>query len=316
MPPRGWPPPRGFPGPRTRPFWDLGYFQPGPDSLGPQPAQPQRFRAPQLTSEFISAWPRLLQSQSHQAEMYQLPAVSETEEEDNLQDMKILQDEAPRAKVPKETLPQDPRSALHRMKTTATIAAAAAAAYAAAATSAARAADAAAKVVQDVPATKLATIATTMAASGPLGILADVLGAGSSRGALGLPDDTEMEDSEEMDYEEFSPSYAATTPDTELSQAMMAAKQAVTPEDKKKAVKYSMSHIAQMPIRHNSLKEEFTQLSTNLQQHLNYLGRPSLAPGRVARAQALLQPSTSTPSSPLAAPTKSTFNHSSFIRLV
>ena len=76
-------------------------------------------------------------------------------------------------------------------------------------------------------------------------------------------------------------------PDTALSQAMLAAKHATTPEDKKKAVRYSMSHIAQMPVRHDTLKEEFAQLSSNLQQRMTYLGRPGLTPGRVTRAQAL-----------------------------
>lgn len=92
-----------------------------------------------------------------------------------------------------------------------------------------------------------------------------------------------MEDLQEIDYKDLPP----LPPDATLSQAMLAAKQAVSPEDKKKAVRYSMSHIAQMPFRHDSLKEEFAQLSSNLQQQLSHLGRPDLALGRAARAQAL-----------------------------
>ncbi|XP_017741908.1 PREDICTED: uncharacterized protein C16orf96 homolog isoform X5 [Rhinopithecus bieti] len=171
---------------------------------------------------------------------------------------------------PKEAQLKAPRSALHRLKTTAAIAAAAAAAYAAAASSAAQTAKAAATLVKDAPATRMATIATNTAAAGPLGVFADVLGAGPSRGAT---ESQALGDDSEIYYEILSPSYSAASigPDTALSQAMVAAKQATSPEDKKRAVRYSMSHMAQIPVKHDSLKEEFAQLSFNLNQRLNYL---------------------------------------------
>lgn len=56
-----------------------------------------------------------------------------------------------------------------------------------------------------------------------------------------------------------------------LSQAMLAAKQATTPEDKKKAVRSSMNHMAWMPVRHDSLKGELAQLSASLEQRMTYL---------------------------------------------
>lgn len=200
----------------------------------------------------------------------------------------VPQDGAPRAEASTEVLPKGSPSAVQQIKSNAAIAAAAAATFTAAATSAAQAAKAAARLVKDTPATKLATIATAVAASGPLGVLADILGTGTSRGAF--TEDGEMEDLQEVDCEDvLSPSFssARVPPNMALSQAMLAAKQAMTPEDKKKAVRCSMSHIAQMPIRHDSLKEEFSQLSSNLHQRMTYLGRPGLASGRVTRAQAL-----------------------------
>lgn len=191
--------------------------------------------------------------------------------EEYLRNMKILQDRAPRAEASREG-PAKPQSSLQRMKTFAVIAPAAAAAYESATISAARAAEIAARAIKDAPATKLATLATTMAASGPLGVSADIVGAGSFRGAttpMAFTDDIEKEDlSQEIDF-------SSRADDMALSQAMLAAKQAVTPADKKKAISY----IAQMPIRHDTLKEEFAQLSNNLQQRLTYLGRPSLARG-------------------------------------
>ncbi|KAF6123306.1 hypothetical protein HJG60_001700 [Phyllostomus discolor] len=276
--PGSWPPPRGLPWPSAGPFWDLGSMQPSQGPRGPLSAQPPGLRAPPPATELGSAWPYPRSSHSHRAEVHELPVVSESAEEEDLPYEKISQDEAPRAEAPKELAPKESQIALQKMKTTAAVAAAAAAAYAAAATSAARAAGIAAKVVKDAPATKLATVATTVAASGPLGVFADVMGAGSSRGATGsvvFPNDTEMEDLQELDYGDLWPSSHVATafipPDTAFSQSMLAAKQAVTPEDKKKAVKYSMSHIAQIPIRHDSLKEELVQLSTNLEQRIGYL---------------------------------------------
>ncbi|KAM5329692.1 uncharacterized protein C16orf96 homolog [Glossophaga mutica] len=255
----------------------LSYFQPDQGPLGPMSAQPPGLRAPPSATELGSAWPHPLLSQPRHARAHKLPVVSESGEEDYLHHKKIPQDEAPRAAAPKEMSPKDPQFAFQKMKTTAAVAAAAAAAYAAAATSAARAAGIAAKVVKDVPATKLATIATSMAASGPLGVFADVMGAGTSRGASGsvaFLKDTEMEDLPQTDYDDLlSSSHVAAfiPPDATFSQSMVAARYAVTPEDKKKAVKYSMSHIAQIPIRHDSLKEELVQLSTNLEQRIGYL---------------------------------------------
>ncbi|XP_030157406.1 uncharacterized protein C16orf96 homolog [Lynx canadensis] len=204
-----------------------------------------------------------------------LPAVSENQEEYLSHDMPAPQARTPRAEDPKAAPPKAPPSALQRLKTTATIAAAAAASYAKAATLAARQAEAATKAIKNAPATKLATIATSVAASGPLGVFADILGAGSSRGALAsvsLAEDTKAEDLQGYS-EDFYPPYSAASisPGRALSQAMLAAQNAVTTEDKKEAVRYSMGHIAQMPIRHDSLKEDFVQLSSSLQQHLTSL---------------------------------------------
>uniref|UniRef100_G1RFM1 Chromosome 16 open reading frame 96 n=2 Tax=Nomascus leucogenys TaxID=61853 RepID=G1RFM1_NOMLE len=197
-------------------------------------------------------------------------------------------DGAPKDRVgkdgdPKEAQPKAPQSALHRLKTTAAIAAAA---YAAAASSAAQAAKVAAQSVKDAPATKMATIATDTAAAGPLGVFADVLGAGPSRGATEsqvLGDDSEI-------YEILSPSCSAASigPDTALSQAMVAAKQATSPEDKKRAVRCSMSHIAQIPVKHDSLKEEFAQLSFDLNQRLSYLANMG-GPSSLGRTVDILQ---------------------------
>ncbi|XP_073755675.1 uncharacterized protein C16orf96 homolog isoform X2 [Callorhinus ursinus] len=263
-----WPSPRGLSRASTWPFWGSGFLE---------PAQSQDFRAPPPAREFGSAWPRPLQSQSGQAEVHLLPTVSEIEEDYVSQDVPAPQDRAPgagapRAGVPKEAPAKTPQSALQRPKTTAAIVAGAAASYAAAATSAARRAEVVAKAIRDAPATKLATIATSVAASGPLGAFADSLGAGSSRGALAFTEDTEVEDLKVLG-EDLSPLYPATSlpPERTLSQVMLTAQKAVTPEDKKTAVRYSMGRIAQMPIRHDSLKEEFAQLSSTLQQRLNYL---------------------------------------------
>ena len=282
VPPRGWPPPRGLPG------TSLGYFQPGPGPSGSLSAQLWGSRVLPPATELGSAWPRSLRSWSRQGDTSKLSAVSEKEEEYSSVEVGVPQDGAPRAEASTEVLPKGSPSAVQQIKSDTAIAAAAAAAYAASATLAALAAKAAARLVRDTPATKLATIATAVAASGPLGVLADILGAGTSRGAF--TEDGEMEDLQEVDYEDvLSPSFSAASvpPNMALSQAVLAAKQAMTPEDKKKAVRYSMSHIAQMPIRHDSLQEEFAQLSSNLHQRMTYLGRPGLASGRVTRAQAL-----------------------------
>ncbi|XP_005621655.1 uncharacterized protein C16orf96 homolog isoform X1 [Canis lupus familiaris] len=272
IPPRSWPPPRSLSRGSAWPFGGLGSLQPGPGASGPLPAKSQVFRAPPPATEFGSAWPRSLWPQSGQAEMNLLPAVLENEEEFLSHDMPVPWDRAPRAEAPNGAPAKTPWTALQRLKTTAGMAAAAATAYAATATSAARKAEAVAKAIIDAPATKLATVATAAAASGPLGVLADILGAGSSRGAFSFSEDTEIEDLQVFE-DDLSSLYVAAglPPESTLSQAMLAAQKALTPEDKKTAVRYSMGHIAQMPLRHDSLKEEFAQLSSNLQQRLTYL---------------------------------------------
>ncbi|KAH0518287.1 hypothetical protein LTLLF_116560 [Microtus ochrogaster] len=166
--------------------------------------------------------------------------------------------------------PKGPPSALKKLKSAMAIAAATAAAYASAANTAARAAKAAVKAVKDVPAAQMASLASAAAEGGPLGAFADFLGAGSSRGATDfMPfSDDELED---LPEEIISSLLHPMAPRSVLSQAMVTAMQAESPEEKKRAVQYSMSHIAQMPIRHDSLKEEFAHLSTSLHQRLNYL---------------------------------------------
>ncbi|XP_075845961.1 uncharacterized protein C16orf96 homolog [Microtus pennsylvanicus] len=166
--------------------------------------------------------------------------------------------------------PKGPSSALKKLKSIVAIAAATAAAYASAANTAAQAAKAAVKAVKDVPAAQMASLASAAAESGPLGAFADFLGAGSSRRATDfMPfSDDELED---LPQEIISSLLHPMTPKSVLSQAMVTAMQAESPEEKKKAVLYSMGHIAQMPARHHSLKEEFAHLSTSLHQRLNYL---------------------------------------------
>ncbi|XP_015315775.2 uncharacterized protein C16orf96 homolog isoform X3 [Bos taurus] len=269
VPPQGWPPPRGFPGTSPGPFWG---FQPGLRPMGFPPARFRDFRAPPPAMELGSAWPRSQQSMYYPGDMSKLSALSEKEEESSSVEREGPRDRALRAEVPPGGLPKGFRSAVQQMKPSAALMAAAAASYTSdVATSAARAAKATAKLIRDAPATKLATVATAAATAGPLGVLAEFLGAGPSRGAFS---GAEVEDLLEVEDEDLlSPAYSSVfvSPDTALSQAMLAAKHATTPEDKKKAVRYSMSHIAQMPVRHDTLKEEFAQLSSNLQQRMTYL---------------------------------------------
>uniref|UniRef100_A0A8D0ZNW9 DUF4795 domain-containing protein n=1 Tax=Sus scrofa TaxID=9823 RepID=A0A8D0ZNW9_PIG len=273
VPPRGWPPPRDLPGTSTGPFWGLGYFQPGLGPPGSLPAQLRGSGAPPPAVELGSAWPRSLWSRYRQAETPRLSSVSEKMEERDSAEVGVPQDGAPRAGTPKEALSEGPQSDLQRLKSSAATAAAAAATYAAAATSAAQAAKAAARLIRDTPTTKLPTIATSTATSGPSGVPGDIQGTGSPRGAsssVAFTDDGEPEDLREMDYEEIlSPSLSP--PGMALSQAMLAAKQATTPEDKKKAVRSSMNHMAWMPVRHDSLKGELAQLSASLEQRMTYL---------------------------------------------
>ncbi|KAG8506465.1 putative protein C16orf96 [Galemys pyrenaicus] len=289
MPPGGWPPPRGVSAdaPDAQPaapgFWPmpLGGWPPprgvsaashwpslGADHSPGLPGQPQSLQEPHGPPKL---WP-----QFHQAEG--LPTLSEDEPAVPLAGARVTQHRASREGAPRDrapdVLPAGPPSALKQLKNSASIAAAAAAAYAAAAASAAETVRAAVRLVQDVPATKLATRATTEAASGPMGVFADELGAGSARGAVEDRNKAvQVEDTPDGEYEDVPlPHLPVPLPsDPALVQALLSARQAVTPEEKKDAVKQSMSHIAQMPIRHDSLKEEMAQLSTKLQQRLNYL---------------------------------------------
>ncbi|XFG13844.1 hypothetical protein AB1E19_017468 [Capra hircus] len=269
VPPQGWPPPRGFPGTSPGPFWG---FQPGLGPMGFPPARFRGFRAPPPAMELGSAWPRSQRSMYYPGDMSKLSAVSEKEEDYSSVERGGPLDRAPRAEVPPGGLPKGFWSVVQQMKPSAALTAAAAASYTSdVATSAARAAKAAAKLIRDAPATKLATVATAAATAGPLGVLAEFLGAGPSRGAF---PEGEVEDLLEVEDEDLlCPAYSPVfvPPDTALSKAMLAAKHATTPEEKKKAVRYSMSHLAQMPVRHDTLKEELAQLSSNLQQRMTYL---------------------------------------------
>lgn len=236
--------------------------------------------------ELGSAWPRSQRSMYYPGDMSKLSAVSEKEEDYSSVERGGPLDRAPRAEVPPGGFPKGFWSVVQQMKPSAALTAAAAASYTSdVATSAARAAKAAAKLIRDAPATKLATVATAAATAGPLGVLAEFLGAGPSRGAF---PEGEVEDLLEVEDEDLlCPAYSPVSVPPDMSKAMLAAKHATTPEEKKKAVRYSMSHLAQMPVRHDTLKEELAQLSSNLQQRMTYLGRPGLALGRVTRAQAL-----------------------------
>ncbi|VTJ62132.1 Hypothetical predicted protein [Marmota monax] len=184
-------------------------------------------------------------------------------------------DQGPTARASEAHL-KGPQNALEQLKTTVAAAAAAAANYAAAANSAAQTAKAAAKAITDAPASKLATKTAIAAASGPFGTRSDVSGAGPSRGAsepTTLDQESKQLQDLVVDYEELAPQFPTKDipPTKTLSQAMQAAKKARSTQDKKAAVKRSMGHIAQVPDRHDSLREEFAQLSNNLQQQLAYL---------------------------------------------
>nr|XP_051692117.1 uncharacterized protein C16orf96 homolog isoform X2 [Oryctolagus cuniculus] len=267
-PAREWSlPPRG--GPQA--VLDSGLFHPGPSlsSLLQQPPLPFS-RAPPPATELGSAWPRAVQPyHPSQQETHQLSTIEEKGDEYYAHSATASQGGTPKGGAPKKVHPIAPPPPAHPMRTTAAIAAAAAATYAAAAASAAKAAKAAAaKEVKVAPATKLAAAAAEGAAAGPLRVYADVLGAGSSRGATGsLAFSEDSEEPEDSDTD--SPLYGAVShaPEVTPSQAM----QAVSPDDKKRAVKNSLGHIAQISVRHDSLKEEFTRLSNSLQQRLLYL---------------------------------------------
>lgn len=182
------------------------------------------------------------------------------------------QDTVPKAMVHKDgsqkdmtqaAHPKGPPPALKKLKSAIAIAAA----YASAANTAARAAKAAVKAVKDVPAAQMASLASTVAEAGPLRAFTDFLDAESSRGATNIIpfSDDELEDFPE---ELISSILHHMAPRSVLSQAIITAMWAQSPEEKKKAVQYSMNHIAQMPIRHDSLKAEFAHLSTSLHQRL------------------------------------------------
>ncbi|XP_006874970.1 PREDICTED: putative uncharacterized protein C16orf96 homolog [Chrysochloris asiatica] len=287
MPPRGWPmPPGGWHGAGAWPFWALDFFEPGSGLPGLlQPTRPKYppSRAPPPATELGSAWPQpILPYKSHPMEDH-LQVVTEAGEDLDADEDKVSKDKMPKDKVPKDKMPKDkvpkdkvpkdkvpkdkvskgPKSALDRIKTTAAIAAAAAAAYAAAANSAAQAAKAAAKELKDTPATKMATLATTTASAGPLGVFVDELGAGPTRGATSYMNFSHEADSDNYYY--FSP------PNSLFNISDRSPSITLSPEEKKKAVKYSMSYIASLPARHDSMKEEFSHLSSKLQQRLTYL---------------------------------------------
>ncbi|XP_062036957.1 uncharacterized protein C16orf96 homolog isoform X5 [Lepus europaeus] len=237
---------------------------------GPTSMRPCSPPAPPPATELGSAWPRAVQPyHPSQQEAHQLPTIEEKGDEHYAHYATASQGGTPRDGAPKKVHPIVPPPPAHPMRTTAAIAAAAAATYAAAAASAAKAAKAAAaKEVKVAPATKLAAAAAEGAAAGPLRVYADVLGAGSSRGATGsLAFSEDSEEPEDSDTD--SPLYRAVShaPGVTLSQAT----QAVSPDDKKRAVKNSLGHMAQISVRHDSLKEEFTRLSNSLQQRLLYL---------------------------------------------
>nr|XP_027796510.1 uncharacterized protein C16orf96 homolog [Marmota flaviventris] len=256
------------------------FTPPGP---GPSDSQ-QPPRAPPPATELGSSWP--LPLQLHQTlEAPELPAVEEKGDEyypylmvDSLAGPspgEATKDQGPTARASEAHL-KGPQNALEQLKTTVAAAAAAAANYAAAANSAAQTAKAAAKAITDAPASKLATKTAIAAASGPFGTRSDVSGAGPSRGAsepTTLDQESKQLQDSVVDYEELAPQFPTKDipPTKTLSQAMQAAKKARSTQDKKAAVKRSMGHIAQVPDRHDSLREEFAQLSDNLQQQLAYL---------------------------------------------
>ncbi|XP_058536791.1 uncharacterized protein C16orf96 homolog isoform X6 [Ochotona princeps] len=271
--PPGWFLPSGG-GPRadTLPALASGLFQSRPVPLELlQPPPSQLSRAPPPATELGSAWPRPVQPyHPSQLEAHQLPTIRERQGEFPAHYVTDSEGETHKKKAVKKVPPKVPPSPTQPARTTAAFAAAAAAAYAAAAAKAARSAARGVRDirdVKDVPATKLAAAASATAAAGPFHAYADVLGAGSSRGATGSlafsDDSEELEDSEMV-----SPLYQAET-------ALLQAMQAMSPDDKRRAVKKSLGHIAQVSVRHDSLKEEFSRLSSELQQRLMYLAKMS-----------------------------------------
>ncbi|XP_075384146.1 uncharacterized protein C16orf96 homolog [Tenrec ecaudatus] len=262
--------------------WSLAYARRRSLSELQQPGHPQYpfSRAPPPARELGSAWPRPLQPyKSRHSSTAQFQVIKERAGEQFAV--------PPKEKPSKEKSSKAPRSALQRMRTTATIAAAAAAAYAAAANSAAQAAQAAAKRVKDAPATKMASLASATASAGPLGVFMDDLGAGTSRGATSV---VALGEDVNGDNYYYSPQQSVTTLPYQpsFSSSLLPTQQVVSAQDKKKAVEKSMSYIATLPARHDSMKEEFAQLYTKLQQHLNYIANVS-ASGKLGNTVDMLQ---------------------------
>ncbi|KAL6060284.1 hypothetical protein STEG23_004173 [Scotinomys teguina] len=177
-------------------------------------------------------------------------------------------------------------SSLKKLRSAIAIAVSTAAAYAAAANTAAEAAKTAARAIKDGSANKMASLASPLAAAGPLGVFADSLGAGFSYGTTHMM--SFSEDELEDFPEEFTPTIYPVTSKSALPPAILTGMQAVSPEEKKAAVQYSMSHIAQIPVRHDSLKEEVAHLSTNLHQRLNYLANMRSS-GKLGNAVSVLE---------------------------
>ncbi|XP_069859673.1 uncharacterized protein C16orf96-like isoform X1 [Dipodomys merriami] len=268
--PASWPTPG--PAPDSWPFLDLP--APGP-SVSRQPLPRQLFSAIPPSREVGYSWPSPLKPhQSHRMAARQLPSVEEIEGEYSYPQPQGTSEETPTRGTQvdelSETRGKHLGSTFKRAKTTASLAAATAAAYAAAATSAAREAKAAAKALKDASATK----PTTTELSEPSGGFSDSLATGPSPVTTFSMVIDEAEEQEESHpyFVKSSPLY--TSPSLArptLSQSMILGIQAVSPEDKKKAVQYSFGHIAQMPVSQDSLKAEFAKLSANLKQSLTHL---------------------------------------------
>lgn len=231
-------------------------------------ATPRRPRAALPAKDGGSGWPQPLWPQTLDPHLHSLLEG---------QDEAALQPEGraargSRAQAAVEAAHKPPAN-LKKLKTDANIAAAAAAAYATAASSAARAAQAAAQAVQNAPATHLAASAAAAATAGPLGVFAGFPGAGASQGtSYDLGEDAELQ--QEQRAALFGPLQSPRVPSNlAVSKALKAARQASTPEEKKSAVRLSMSHLALMPMQHECLRDDFTQLASQLQQRVSYLGR-------------------------------------------
>ncbi|XP_055991102.1 uncharacterized protein C16orf96 homolog [Sorex fumeus] len=222
-------------------------------------------QAPPLAREHSSVWPQPVWPQT--LDPY-LQSILEGQEE--------VPSEGTAGRGPRamEAAPTSPVS-LKKLKTDANIAAAAAVAYATAATSAARAAQAAAQAMQNAPTVHLAAATPAAGTSGPLGVLTGFPGVGAAQGATyNLGEEAALKQ-EPRDAEMSSllgPLLPARVPSNlVMSQTLKAARQASTPEEKRSAVQLSMSHLALMPMQHESLKDEFAKLASKLHQRVSYL---------------------------------------------